>query len=506
MNDRGLRTIVIVGGGTAGWMTASALARFMRGRSTRITLIESDEIGTIGVGEATVPPIQVFNGVLGIDEREFVKQTQGSFKLGIEFRDWGRLGNVHFHGFSDFGDAIEGISPHHHWLKLRRLGDPTPIGDYSFPYVAGKLGRFAPPPSDPASEAPSYKYAYHFDATLYARFLRAYAEARGVERRDGKVVDVALRGGDGFIESVTLADGEKIEANFFVDCSGFRALLIEKALKTAYLDWTHWLPCDRAVAVPCASGGAFTPYTVSTAREAGWQWRIPLQHRIGNGYVYCSKFVSDDAAARMLLANLDGEPMAEPRLIKFTTGRREKFWNKNCVAIGLAGGFMEPLESTSIQLIQTAIARLIEMFPDRDFDPVMIAEYNRVTANEFERIRDFIILHYRACERDDSELWRYCRGMAVPDELQHKISVFESCGRVALLSEESYQEPSWVAIFVGQHVYPRRYDPLIDRIDLGALERKMRSRRMEIRRIAETMPTHRDFVARHCRADGLREA
>jgi len=501
MDSRGrIRRFLIVGGGTAGWMAAAVLARFLKREDASIVLVESEEIGIIGVGEATVPLIQGFNGVLGIDEREFLAKTNGTFKLGIEFRDWSRRGNVHGHFFGDFGPAIEGISPHHHWLKLRSLDEETPLADYSFPAVAAAHGRFAPPAPDPRSEASSYKYAYHFDAMLYARFLRAYAEQRGVQRREGKVVDVQLRGTDGFVESVTLEGGERLAADFFIDASGFRGLLIEQALKTGYEDWTHWLPCDRAVAVPCASGGEFSPYTRSTAREAGWQWRIPLQHRIGNGYVYCSRFISDDEAAATLMAHLDGAPLAEPRLLRFTTGHRRKFWNRNCLAVGLAGGFMEPLESTSILLIQTALARLIDMLPDAAFDPALSDEYNRVSLNEFERIRDFLILHYHATERDDSPLWQYCRTMSLPESLQHKIDVFRACGRVALYSEESFLEPSWVAIFIGQHVYPRRYDPLVDNLDTDRLRRAMVHRRTSIRALVERMPTHRDFIARYCAA------
>jgi len=479
-------------------MAAAVLARFLGPQGTIIRLIESDEIGIVGVGEATVPVIQALNGLLGIDERDFMRKTQATFKLGIEFRDWSRLGNVHFHFFGDFGANIEGIAPHHHWLKLRQLGEATPLGDYSFPYVMGKLARFAPPPAeDPLA---SYKYAYHFDAGLYARYLRANAEGRGVRRTEGKVVDVELRGEDGFIRALTLDSGERIEADFFIDASGFRGLIIEQALHTGYEDWSGWLPCDRAVAVPCERAGELTPYTLSTAREAGWQWRIPLQHRTGNGYVYCSRFVSDDEAAGTLLAHLDGRALAEPRLLKFTTGRRRKFWNRNCLAVGLAAGFMEPLESTSIQLIQSALARLIEMFPDSNFDPVLIDEYNRLTSGEFERIRDFLILHYCATERTDSPLWSDCRAMSIPESLQHKIEVFRSCGRVPLYSEESYREPSWVSIFLGQHVYPKRYDPLVDNIDTERLKRGLLHRRNSIRKLAEGAPTHGDFIARHCAA------
>lgn len=482
-------------------MSAAVLARFLKvpgsPNDTAIELIESEQIPTVGVGEATVPAIRAFNAVLGFDERDFIMKTQGAIKLGIEFRDWARLGNAHSHYFGDFGASIEGVSPHHHWLKLRQLGDTTPLADYSLAATAGKLLRFMPPSTDLSSEASSYKYAYHFDAGLYARYLRSYAEARGVRRIEGKVVDVRLRGSDGFIESVMLEGGLVVAGDLFIDCSGFRGLLIEQALKTGYEDWSQWLPCDRAVAMTSESGGDFSPYTTSTARSAGWQWRIPLQHRIGTGYVYCSRYISDDEATATLMTNLDGKPLMEPRLLRFTAGHRKKFWNRNCVAIGLAGGFMEPLESTSILLIQTCIARLIEMFPDQSFDPVMIDEYNRASRSEFERIRDFLVLHYHATERDDAPLWNYCRTMSVPETLQHKIDVFRSCGRVVLYSDESFLEASWVSIFIGQFVYPQRYDPIIDSISLERLQRGMQQRRGKVRKMAEAMPTLRDYVARH---------
>jgi tryptophan 7-halogenase len=494
-----LEKIVIVGGGTAGWITAAVLARFLRARAA-IELIESEEIGIVGVGEATVPVIRALNGLLGIDERDFLAATQATYKLGVEFRDWARRGNVHFHFFGDFGDVIDGIAPHHHWLKLRRRGDATPLGDYCFPYVAGKLARFAPPASDPRSPAADFRYAYHFDAGLYAQYLRAVAERHGVRRIEGKVADVRLRPQDGFIESLALADGKAVSGELFIDASGFRGLLIEQALRTGYDDWSEWLPCDRAVAVACESAGdltaELTPYTMSTARTAGWQWRIPLRHRIGNGHVYCSGLMSDEEAEAQLLGTLEGRALGEPRLLKFTTGVRRQVWSRNCVAVGLAAGFLEPLESTGIQLIQNAAARLVDFFPDRGFDPMLAAEYNRLTRNEYERLRDFLIAHYCVTERDDSPFWRHCRTMDLPQGLRHKIDVWTSCARVPLYSEESYQEPSWVAILLGQHLYPKRYDPFVDNIDEMRLQQGMLQRRAAIRRLAEAMPSHRDFISR----------
>jgi len=496
MSTGPLEKIVIVGGGTAGWITAAVLARFLRGRPASIELVESEDIGIVGVGEATVPVIRALNGLLGIDERDFLANTQGTFKLGVEFRDWARPGNVHFHFFGDFGDVIEGIAPHHHFLKLRQLGDATPLGAYSFPYVAGKLGRFAHPATDRRSPAAAYGYAYHFDAGLYARYLRALAERNGVRRTEGKIADVRLRAQDGFIESVMLADGRRIDGDLFVDASGFRGLLIAQALGVGYEDWSQWLPCDRAVTVACEGTADPAPYTMSSARSAGWQWRIPLQHRIGNGHVYCSAHVPDEEAQAQLLQSVEGRVLGEPRLLRFTTGVRNEVWSRNCVAVGLSSGFLEPLESTGIQLIQNAAARLIDLFPDRGFDPVLAAEYNRLTRNEYERLRDFLILHYCVTERDDSPFWRHCRTMRVPEPLRHKIDVWTGTARVPLYSEESYQEPSWVSIFLGQHLYPKRYDPFVDNLDEPRLRQGMLQRRTAIRRLAESMPSHRDFIAR----------
>jgi tryptophan halogenase len=496
---RNIEKVAIVGGGSAGWMAAAALSNTLRG-GCRIELVESEEIGIVGVGEATIPPIKLFNQSLGIDENEFVRETQGSFKLGIEFVDWARIGHRYFHPFGAFGVEFDGVPLHHFWLRERERGDATPLDDYSMAWAAASRGRFDRPAADRRLIQSTFDYAYHFDAALYGRYLRRYSEARGVVRREGRVVDVALRGEDGFIERLKLADGGEIEANLFVDCSGFRGLLIEEALGTGYEDWTHWLPCDRAVAVPCGLGGNFTPYTRSTARAAGWQWRIPLQHRIGNGYVYSSAHISDEEARGELLANLDGPSLAEPRLLRFTTGRRKLFWNRNCVALGLAAGFMEPLESTSLHLVQSGITRLLALWPDRDFDPLARAEYNRITALEYERIRDFLILHYHLTERDDSELWRSCSAMRVPEALQHKIDHFRAYGRLVSDGTELFQNPSWLAVHIGQLNWPLRYDPLTDErtnVDGAAILASIRTAAAEA---AEAMPGHHAFVARHCRA------
>jgi tryptophan halogenase len=492
-----IRKIVIVGGGTAGWMAASSLSRFLRPDQCEIHLVESAEIGIVGVGEATVPHIRYFNQTLGLDEADFMRKTNATFKLGIEFVNWARIGDSYVHPFGDYGRPFRGVKFHHVWNRLRLAGDDVALDEYSLPILASKLARFAPPSNDPSSLLASFGFAFQFDATKFAPFLREYAERRGVRRTEGKVVDVRVRAEDGFIESLKLASGEEISGDLFVDCSGFFGLLIEKSLHTGYEDWTHWLPCDRAVAVPCESHGPLLPYTRATARAAGWQWRIPLQNRTGNGFVYSSRYISDDQAAATLMSNLDGKALAEPRLLKFVTGRRKKTWNRNCVSVGLSGGFVEPLESTSIYLIQAAITHLIEMFPDRDFDAANMNEYNRVMDVEFERVRDFIVLHYHATERDDAPLWNDVRTMSIPDSLAYKIELFRERGVVVNYRLGLFYEPSWVAVYVGQRVLPKRFDPRLDDVPLEELRQHARQLRTAIRSNAESLPMHSEFIERH---------
>jgi tryptophan halogenase len=500
MADRQVRRIVIVGGGTAGWMTAAALAAKLSGLSIAIDLVESAEIGTVGVGEATVPHIRHFNAALGLDEADFMRKTQATYKLGIEFRDWGRLGDSYMHPFGAFGAAIGGVGFHHHWLRARHGGEPASIEAYCLPIAAARLGRFAPPSPDPRALASTFSYAYQFDAGLYAAYLRAYAEARGVVRTEGKVADVVLRGADGFIEAVVMESGARLAADLFIDCSGFRGLLIEQALKAGYEDWTHWLPCDRAAAVPCETREASLPYTRATADLAGWRWRIPLQHRVGNGYVYCSNHISDDEAAAVLLSKLEGPAQAEPRFLRFATGRRKKQWSKNCVAIGLASGFLEPLESTSIHLIQVALTTLLELFPERDCAQADQDEYNRVMDLEFERIRDFLVLHYHANQRDDAPFWTARRTMPIPDSLAYRMALFRERGVVAKYKDGFFLEPSWLAVYLGQNLVPAAYDPVSDRTGDAELHARLAAIREAVDRTARGMPTHARWIADFCAA------
>jgi len=496
--NNALTSIAIVGGGSAGWMAAAALANAV-GKTIAITLIESDEIGTVGVGEATIPPIKSFNRELGLSEVEFIKETQGSFKLGIEFVGWGASDSRYFHPFGSYGDDFDRVWLYHYWLRERLNGDQTPIDDYSMCWALARENRFGPPDANPRAVHSTHDYAYHFDAGLYARFLRRYAEARGVVRHEGKVVDVARDGEKGTIKHVILADGRAVAADFFIDCSGFSGLLIEGALQTGYVDWTHWLPCDRAVAMPCANTGPLTPYTRSTAHRSGWQWRIPLQHRQGNGHVYCSHHISDDAAADVLTRAVEGVPLGDPRLLKFTTGRRNRFWNQNCLSLGLAAGFMEPLESTSLHLVQSGISRFLLLFPDRNADPLLAEEYNRATVQEYERIRDFLILHYKANTRPEP-FWQACAAMPIPDELAYKIKHFSGAARLVSPQDELFRNPSWLAVYLGQGLIPRDYDRLADarpQVDAAA---HLRNLRHMMREAAATFASHDAFIARYCRA------
>jgi tryptophan 7-halogenase len=501
VSDNRIRDVVIVGGGTAGWMAAAALSATM-GEQLRIRLIESEQIGTVGVGEATIPAIRLFNGLIGIDEDQFLKATQGSFKLGIEFLNWGRIGESYMHGFGQIGQSLDLIEFWQYWLRGRKEGVAEPLGKYSFNEKVARAGKFARMPRIPNSELEGIAYAFHFDASLYARFLRGLAEGAGVVRTEGKIVTVNQDGESGFVRSLTLESGEEIVGELFIDCSGFRALLSEQTLGTGYVDWTHWLPCDRAIAVPSANVGPPRPYTQSIAHQAGWQWRIPLQHRTGNGYVFSSAYMDEDEATRILLTNVEGKPLADPRTIRFTTGMREKAWNRNVIALGLASGFIEPLESTSIHLVQNGIARLISHFPDRGFAQVNIDAYNRRIAYDYERIRDFIILHYTANQRDEP-FWRYLREMELPDSLRGKIELFKATGRVFREQEELFAEVGWFQVLVGQNLLPETYHPLADVLTRDELADFLSDIRTIVSAPVSRLPSHGEFIAHTCAAPSV---
>jgi tryptophan halogenase len=500
--DESIRKVAILGGGTAGWMAAAALAKSF-GPALVVHLIESEEIGTIGVGEATVPHLSAFNKLLGIDEAEFVRETKGTFKLGIQFVDWARLGDSYVHGFGTIGRDLGLIPFHQYWIKAMRAGRAKPdIGVYSLNTLAAPAGKFMVSPVDAPRDTPlaDIAYAYHFDAVLYARYLRRYAETRGVKRTEGKVIETRLRPMDGFVEALILDNGTRIDADLFIDCSGFRGLLIEQAFHRGYEDWTQWLPCDRAVAVPCEAVEPPAPYVRCTARSAGWQWRIPLQHRVGNGYVYSSRFLSDDEAASTLMRHLDGRALGEPRVLRFMGGKRRKGWHKNVLALGLAGGFLEPLESTAIYLIQSGINRLMSLFPHKDCKQVLIDQYNTQEAFEFERIRDFLILHYHATERDDSPFWNYCRTMSVPESLQHYIDLFRESGCFFRNGTEMFGLTSWVQVMLGQRIMPTSYHPAVDWVRDEDLFQYVDHVEKVIAGCVAAMPPHQAFIDRHCKA------
>jgi tryptophan halogenase len=493
-----IRKVVIVGGGTAGWMAAAALAKVLGAMpGLVIELVESEEIGTVGVGEATIPQINLFNAMLGLDERDFVRSTYATYKLGIEFRDWVRPGHRYVHPFGLYGPDMLGVEFHQFWLKGQALGDPHPLDVYSLGVVAGLEGRFDHPRLDqPKSPLSRIAYAFQFDAGLYAKYLRRMAESWGVRRTEGRIVDVVQNGETGFIETLVLQRGRQVSGDLFIDCSGFRGLLIEQKMGAGFEDWSKWLPCDRALAVACESSDDQQPLTRSTARPAGWQWRIPLQHRTGNGYVYSSAHVSDDEAASTLLANLDGPPLGDPRPLRFKAGHRKKAWVKNVVTLGLASGFLEPLESTSIHLVQTGIARLLTWFPTRRFDQVEIDRYNRLTEQEYVDIRDFLVLHYNATERDDTEFWNYCRTMEVPDNLAHKIEIFRRTGRIIREHEELFTETSWLAVMVGQGIEAQTYHPAADILSDAQTLNRLKHMREVVANTAAVMPGQRQYLAR----------
>lgn len=488
-----IKRVVIVGGGTAGWISASLLSKTF-GKSIEITLIESDAIGAIGVGEATIPPIIPFNRALGIDEKTFLKATKGTIKLGIEFENWGQIGDSYMHAFGGVGKNFPFCDFHNFWLNSKNKGNKAPFGRYSLNHQAAKQNKFSMLKNIPGTNLPGLEYAYHFDAGLYAKMLREFSENLGVVREEGKIVKVQVDPTSGNISSVRLENDKEFSADLFIDCSGLAALLIEKTLSTGFEDYSHWLPCDKAIAVPCESVEPIAPYTRSTAHSAGWQWRIPLQHRIGNGLVYSSKHLSDEEAKTLLLENLDGKPLAEPRIIPFRTGRRRKQWNKNVVAIGLSSGFFEPLESTNIHLIQTAITRLIKLFPHNGIKSEEIREFNHQSKVEMERMRDFIILHYKQTQRTDSEFWRACSQMDIPESLEKKMALFESSAKVFREQDELFTEIAWQQVMLGQNLLPQDHHPLVNSLSNEQVSDLMQSLETLIDRTVTQLPTHNEFL------------
>ncbi|UIP06166.1 tryptophan 7-halogenase [Erythrobacter sp. SDW2] len=501
-----IRQIVIVGGGTAGWMAAAALSRLKTNNLVDITLVESEAIGTVGVGEATIPPFVNFNELLEVDESEMLSAVQGSFKLGIQFVNWGEIGDSYIHPFGAYGYTMGGISFQHVWHRQRQHGDKRPLQVFNVETMAAYFGRFSRTQDYTKNfereDLPPVNYAYHINATAYAAFLRKYAEQRGVVRQEGKIVDVTLDGESGDVTSVQLDSGKEIAGDLFVDCSGFRGLLIEQALQTCYTEWTHWLPCDRAVALPCNrdDGSPPPPFTRATAHSAGWQWQVPLQHRNGNGHVYCSSFMEADEAHDILVNNIAGKPTADPNHLRFVTGHRNKFWNRNVVAVGLAAGFMEPLESTSIHLINTAVDKLISMLSLDGITDAQRDTFNRLTAREYARIRDFLILHYKATERTDSEFWNYCRTMSVPDTLTQKIELFKATGQIFREEDELFTETSWAAVMMGQRIPMIGHNPVADTMDLVKTRKELDEMEQSIRYVVQNMPSHEQFLAQYCPA------
>jgi tryptophan halogenase len=493
MDSTGIRKVVIAGGGTAGWVTAAALSQQL-GELLDITLVESEEIGTIGVGESTVPPMRTFHSLLRINEPEFMRATSATFKLGIQFENWGRIGDRYMHPFGRHGKSTWLAEFHHFWLRSLETGLTAELGEYCLEWQAAQAGRFA---TSPQSEI---NYAYQVDASLYAKFLRKVAERQGVKRIEGKIKSVQQNAASGFIEALLLQSGESIEGDLFVDCTGFRGVLIEQTLHTGFEDWTHWLPCDSAVAVPTESVQPPVLYTRSIAHDCGWRWNIPLQHRVGNGLVYSSRHLADDAAKARLLQAVEGKPLRDPFILKYRTGRRLKAWNANCVALGLSSGFVEPLESTAIHLIMTGVTRLMQFFPFDGIQPALVDQFNDESRAEIEHIRGFIVLHYHATERDDSEFWRYCRTMEIPESLDRRIRLFKEAAHAYQADGELFRVDSWTQVLLGQGVKPEHYHPLARAIGAQELNRLLNDYRASITAAVAKMPTQQAFIDRYCKA------
>ncbi|ABG42788.1 tryptophan halogenase [Paraglaciecola sp. T6c] len=491
MQQDAIKKIVIAGGGTAGWMSAAALGKLF-GKNIDVTLVESDAIPTVGVGEATIPTLHLFHDLLKIKESEFMAATNATFKLGIKFDDWYQKPQSYIHSFGRFNHGCWAAGFQHFWLRGKRLNIASEIGDYCPEHVACRMGKFATAPKQERN------HAFHLDAGLYAKFLRNIAQQCGVERIEGKIDNVNLDHDSGFIQSLTLDNGHQIQGDLFIDCTGFRGLLIEQALNTGYEDWSHWLPCDSAVAVQTELNDETVPYTRSIAHQAGWQWQIPLQTRMGNGMVFCSKYISDDEAKTQLLSNIQGETLNTPRVLKFKTGVRRKLWNKNCVAIGLAGGFIEPLESTSIHLIQQSIIRLMQSLPTKKMEAALSARFNASMREEIDNIRDFIVLHYHATARKDSAFWRYCKDMPIPDSLQARMEQFAQSGHVYQGNGELFGEASWLQVMLGQGITPKAYHPIADLMPEQELAKFLASIKQQTERRVSQLPNHLDFIRYYC--------
>lgn len=479
-------------------MFAAALASQCPEKFRRVTLIESEAIGTLGVGEATQPLMKAFNERIGVNEADMMRATRATFKLGIEFNGWGAENESYFHPFGTYGDKPGGLDFLQHWLRASSQGSVSPLADYSFCVEACKQNRFDFPDADETAISSTYNYAYHFDAGLYANYLRERFTGKGVHRIEGKITQVISDKEVGNIQALKLESGQIIPGDYFIDCSGFNSLLMEQTLGVDFVNWSHWLPCDRAVAIPCEKSGELLPYTKSTAQAAGWQWRIPLQHRTGNGYVYCSDFMSDDEAVTRLFASLDGKALADPDFIRFQTGYRKYSWFKNCIAIGLASGFLEPLESTSLYLVQVAIFNFLDLFPAKTPDPVLIREFNRRVENEYVRARDFLILHYHATKRGDSGFWQYCKDMNVPESLSQKITLFKKRGFLNSHKFGAFPPSSWISVMTGQGVWPDSGNPLFKNIALEQVDSKFEDLRRSIKQGVQNMPTHQTFVDEYC--------
>ncbi len=496
-----IRKIVIVGGGTTGWMAAGSLSKFIADKDISVTLIESPNIGTIGVGEATIPNIVAFNKNIGIDEVELIKATQATFKLGIKFDNWYQENSTFFHPFADYGLKINDVEFHHYVNRMRLQGADVNLKDYCFATTLAQLDRFAQPNPNPQTPLADYSYAYHLDAALYAQYLQKFSVSKGIEHVSANVTGAKLNKDSGFIDSVILDNGQEISADLFIDCSGFKGVLINGAMGIGLKDLSKWLPCDRAVAVQTELSGSPTPYTIATGRDAGWQWKIPLQHRMGNGYIYSSQFIDNQTAEDTLLAHVDGKTINNVRQFDFPLGTREVIWHKNCFALGLAGGFLEPLESLGLSLIQTALAKLYTFFPDKSFNQHDIAEVNRLHNAELERIIDFLVLHYKLTKRNDTEFWRYCQAMEIPDSLAHKIEVYKSQGHVVMYDHESFEQASWLSMYNGFNVMPKRYDIRANAIAPDIILKNLQQMKQSMASAAQQAMSHQAFINMHCKAE-----